>query len=128
MYLRFVVPVNDDESGREMGLFVAGGILENEGSMYEYEIKQRNRILSWFTKNLDVPNVQGSKSNYYSKPNAISWFRSSAAIHISKMREYSEILKAHDVPVKQLVTDRPGKIVYEGEFQIAAIPFNDTFN
>jgi len=65
--------------------------------------------------------------NDYSKPQAISWFRSSALKHISKMREYAEILQSHDVQVKQLVTERPGKIVYEDQYQIAAIPFQDTF-
>ena len=127
MYLRFVVPENDEESGREMGVFTAGGILNDNGKLYDYEIKLRKQILTWFTNNLEVPDVQASESNYYAKPTAISWFKSSAATHISKMREYIEILKAHDIHVKQLVTERPGKIVYEDEYQVAAIPFKDTF-
>ncbi|MBL4673323.1 MAG: hypothetical protein JKX81_13780 [Arenicella sp.] len=127
MYLRFVIPENDEESGREMGVFTAGGILNDSGQLYDYEIKIRKQILTWFTNNLEVPDVQASASNYYSKPNAISWFKSSASTHISKMREYIEILKAHDIHVTQLVTERPGKIVYEDEHQVAAIPFKDTF-
>lgn len=43
------------------------------------------------------------------------------------MREYAEILKSHGLEVKQLVTDNPGKIVYDDKYQIAAIPFKDTF-
>ena len=127
MYLRFVVPEKDEESGREMGIFVAGGILNDGGELYDYEIKLRKKILTWFSNNLKVPDVQASESNYYSNPNAISWFKSSAAVHISKMREYVEILESHDIQVKQLVTERPGKIVYEDEYQVAAIPFKDTF-
>ena len=127
MYLRFVVPENDENSGREMGIFSAGGILDDEGRLYDYESKIRNSILSWFSKNLDVPTVQASESNYYSNPNAISWFKASAIDHIAKMREYVEILKAHDAQVKQLVTERPGKILYEDEYQIAAVPYKDTF-
>lgn len=127
MYLRFVVPENDEDSGREMGIFVAGGILNESGQLYDYEINIRKSLMLWFTNNLEVPDIQASESNHYSNPNAISWFKSSAVKHISKMREYIEILKSHDVPVKQLITDRPGKILYEDEFQIAAIPFKDTF-
>jgi len=41
------------------------------------------------------------------------------------MRQYGQILEAHDYPIKQLVTDRPGKILYEDKFQIAAVPFGD---
>jgi hypothetical protein len=127
MYIRFVVPANDLESGREMGIFVAGGILSDDGHLYDYQIKHRKELMTWFTNNLEVPDAQASESNYYSKPQAISWFRSSASEHISKMREYAEILKSHDVQVKQLVTERPGKIVYQDKYQIAAIPFQDTF-
>ena len=127
MYLRFVVPENDEDSGREMGIFVDGGILNESGQLYDYEINIRKSLMLWFTNNLKVPDIQALESNHYSNPNAISWFKSSAVTHISKMREYIEILKAHDVPVKQLITDRPGKILYEDEFQIAAIPFKDTF-
>lgn len=127
MYIRFVIPENDSKSGREMGLFTAGGILVDNGELFDYEIKHRKELMKWFSKNLEVPDAQGSQSNYYLKPNSISWFKSSASLHISKMREYSEILKSHDIIIKQLVTDRPGNIVYEDEFQIAAIPFKDTF-
>lgn len=127
VYLRFVVPEVDEGSGREMGLFAAGGILSEEDKLYDHEIKLQKQILIWFENNLVVPDVQASESNYYSKPNAISWFKSDAIVHIAKMREYVEILKAHNMHVKQLMTERPGKIVYEDEFQVAAIPFKDTF-
>ncbi|WP_415891175.1 hypothetical protein ACMXYV_07590 [Neptuniibacter sp. SY11_33] len=127
MYIRFVVAEIDEDSGREMGIFTAGGILHEDGELYDYEIRHRKEILSWFSSNLNVPDVQASESNYYSKPGAISWFKSSATIHISKMREYVQILESHDVAVKQLVTERPGNVVYEDDFQVAAIPFKDTF-
>jgi hypothetical protein len=127
MYIRFIVQESDKKSGREMGLFSAGGILRDEGKLYDYEVKLRKQIMQWFSNNLKVPDVQASQSNHYTKPLAISWFKSSAKSHISKMREYAEILNSHDVHVKQIVTERPGKIVYEDEFQIAAIPFQDTF-
>jgi len=126
-YLRFVVPETDEGSGRAMGVFTAGGILYEEDKLYDHEIKLRKQILIWFGNNLEVPDVQASESNYYSKPNAISWFKSGAEIHINKMREYTEVLNSHDIQVKQLITERPGKIVYEDEFQVAAIPFKDTF-
>ncbi len=58
---------------------------------------------------------------------SISWFKHSATDHIDKMRQYAQILEAHDIYVNQMTTDRPGNIVYEDQFQIAAIPFNDTF-
>ncbi|TNF33270.1 MAG: hypothetical protein EP312_09675 [Gammaproteobacteria bacterium] len=127
MYIRFSVPVKDDKSGKEMGVFTAGGILSDSGNLYEHEMENRKNILNWFSKNLAVPDVQGSDSNHYTNPNAISWFKASATTHIAKMREYIEILRAHDIQVDQHQTERPGKILYEDSYQIAAVPFNDTF-
>ena len=42
------------------------------------------------------------------------------------MREYQRILEAHGIVVEMLVTQRPGYIVYEGAYQVAAYPFADT--
>ena len=46
--------------------------------------------------------------------------------HIGRMREYQRILEAHGIVVEMLVTQRPGYIVYEGAYQVAAYPFADT--
>lgn len=127
MYLRFAVNQKDKESGRNMGVFMAMDLLHEETALYEYEIALEEESYQWFKKNLKVPKVLSSSSNHYSKPGAISWFKSTANVHIEKMRQYVQILEAHEVMVSQIMTDRPGDIVYEDEFQIAAIPFNDTF-
>lgn len=127
MYIRFVVSQRDDESGQHMGVFMAMVKLQEEKVLYDYEIYLKEEIYQWFKKNLKAPRVQSSSSNYYTKPGAISWFKSTAKEHIGKMRQYVQILESHEVHVSQIMTDRPGNIVYEDEYQIAAIPFNDTF-
>lgn len=127
MYLRFVVSQKDKESGRNMGVFMAMDALHEEKALYDYEIELEEEIYQWFKKNLKVPKVLSSSSNHYSKPSAISWFKSTAKVHIDKMRQYVQILEAHEVIVSQIMTERPGDIVYEDEYQIAAIPFKDTF-
>ena len=42
------------------------------------------------------------------------------------MRECQRILEAHGIVVEMLVTQRPGYIVYEDAYQVAAYPFADT--
>lgn len=102
-------------------------MLYDNDSLYNYEEELEQKIYDWFKKNLKVPKVHSSNSNQYAKPLSISWFKSSAAEHIEKMRQYTQILEAHNVRVKQISTERPGKIVYEDDYQVAAIPFSDTF-
>jgi hypothetical protein len=62
----------------------------------------------------------------HGKPQAISWFKDTAIDHVAKMREVTSILQAHDVGVEMIKSQRPGYIVYEDQFQIAAYPFSDT--
>lgn len=125
MYIRFVVHKLDEDAFVEKGLFSAMGDLVYHDVLYKYEDKLRIEIATWFSKNLDVPEAFTSRKKI--KLKAISWFKESAKIHIDQMRAYAQILEAHDVLVKQIMTKKPGKIVYEDDFQIAAIPFSDTF-
>ncbi|MCP4268264.1 MAG: hypothetical protein GY777_22270 [Candidatus Brocadiaceae bacterium] len=80
----------------------------------------------WFYKNLKKPD-SFSKSN---KPNAhhhaISWYKDAAKEHIAKMYELPGMLEAHDVHVTVIRTERPGYIVYEDNFQVAAIAVKET--
>lgn len=110
-----------------MGLFMAMEELRDKNELYDYEEKLVSELHHWFDLYLEAPPIQASDSNYYSTPMAISWFKSSAEKHISKMREFGYILEAHDVFVTELRTERPGKILYEDRYQIAAVPFKDTF-
>jgi hypothetical protein len=36
------------------------------------------------------------------------------------------LLEHHGIATKKIRTDRPGYVVYEDAFQVAAVPFNDT--
>lgn len=122
-FIRFVIPNQDPSSQQKQGVFMAFSELIDEKSLYQWELDAHNDAQNWFRDNLLVPDVQSK----YEKPFAISWFKSTASEHIKKMRQLTEILTAHEYDVEQLVTTRPGKIVYEDRFQIAAIPFKDTF-
>ncbi|MGE0084514.1 MAG: hypothetical protein AB7S75_08835 [Desulfococcaceae bacterium] len=126
-YIRFAIHEKDDKSGREKGLFSAMSDLLFADCLYEYERELEQSLYSWFKKNLRVPAVLSSKSNHCKNVNAISWFKVSAKEHIDNFMQYARILEAHDVNVVRLLTDKPGTIVYEDDYQIAAVPFADTF-
>ena len=50
----------------------------------------------------------------------------SATDHIGLAREVVELLRQHDVVVETILTDRPGFLVFEDDFQILAEPFCET--
>jgi hypothetical protein len=126
LYVRFSVTEKDDISGIGMGLFTAMGLLRDKDVLLEHEIELYDSTLKWFARNLAVPKALAG-GNYHNRPGAVSWFKDSAAEHIDHMRRIAQILESHDIAVTQSSTTRPGKVEYEDQYQIAAIPFRDTF-
>ncbi len=126
MYLRLSVREKDNISGVGRGLFTAMGILNSKHVLLEYEAELYAETLRWFAKSLLVPKVL-SGGNHHNRPGAVSWFKDTATEHIYRMRQLAKILEAHGISVTQYATTRPGNIEYEDEYQIAAIPFRDTF-
>jgi hypothetical protein len=126
MYVRFVIHQNDPDSGRRQGLFQALTDLDREGVLEEHEIDLYDEVYDWFKGNLKKPRSFTRSSKPHAKKVALSWFKSSATEHIAKMRILSHILDAHGIAVDVLQTARPGYVVYEDEYQVAAEPFSET--
>ena len=80
----------------------------------------------WFDKHLEKPERFGKNWNRHEPGLGLSWFRDSASDHIGKMREFAELLRSLDVVVDELYSERPGKLLYEDEFQVVALPFSDS--
>jgi hypothetical protein len=88
MFLRFVVPEIDEDSGRELGIFQAIHKLRQSGALTHYEEQQDDVIGRWFDKNLKKPSrFTVAKPPFHNKKNrAISWFKDTAHEHVSRVR------------------------------------------
>ena len=126
MFIRFIIHAKDKDSGRRKGLFHAMLDLELAGRLLPHEQEQYDAIYNWFRKNLKKPRSFSRSSKPHAKNVALSWYKDSATVHIAKMHEVSRILDAHGIAVEVLHAERPGYIVYEDEFQVAAEPFRET--
>jgi hypothetical protein len=126
MFIRFVIHSNDPDSGRRQGLFQALADLEHRGLLVGHDQESYQEISDWFRKNLRKPRSFTRSSKPNAKNVALSWFKDSATHHIKKMHGLAQILIAHDVMVDVLRSERPGYLVYEDEFQVAAEPFGET--
>jgi hypothetical protein len=127
VYIRFVTGEIHDDTSYELGVFQVAHKLRRKGHLPKYEETRLTELLDWFNTNLKEPTrFTTSKPPYYRKRNrAISWFKDSAAEHISKLREVASILGQNDIHIEMIQTDRPGYIVYEDNYQIVAEPFSD---
>ena len=126
MFVRFVIHENHEDSGRRQGIFQAVSDLEHAGVLLQHEQQQYDEIYEWFRFNLKKPKSFTRSSKPHAKNVALSWYKDSAVEHIAKTQGLVEILRAHGVAVDFLRTDRPGYIVYEDSFQVAAEPFRET--
>ena len=125
-FVRFVVHGLDARSGRRQGLFQALAKLYDQDVLLSFERELYEETRAWFNENLERPEAFSRSGLRDSQGQAISWFKDSAGDHISRMRTMAAILEEHGVRVEMIQSDRPGYIVYEDEFQVAAEPFSET--
>ena len=125
-YVRFVTAIVDEYSGRRQGLFQAAGDLEDGKELRADEVAELRAIRAWFNENLEKPLRFSRSRRPGASAKAISWFKSSAVEHVSRMHAICRTLEEHGIQTEMITTARPGYIVFEDEFQIAAEPFAET--
>ncbi|HEX6961238.1 MAG TPA: hypothetical protein VF175_05180 [Lacipirellula sp.] len=126
MFVRFVIPARDDDSGRRQGLFQKAYALRRSNELSAHLQEQLDGALTWLDEHLKAPDrfTRGKRKN---EPGlAIGWFKASAHDHIAHMRTVCRVLNECDIATEMLTTDRPGYIVFEDAYQVAAAPFSDT--
>ena len=126
MYIRFVVDKLDCDSGKRQGLFQTIGELSEKKLLHKYEEDIVKEIRKWFSNHLEKPDSFTRSSTPHAINKAISWFKPTAKEHIDKMRQLTVIIEGHGFHVHVVSTDRPGYVVYEDEYQIAAEPYSET--
>ncbi|MHC4231724.1 MAG: hypothetical protein ACYTBW_03790 [Planctomycetota bacterium] len=122
-YIRFVIDKQDEDSQEPQGLFAAVYELKDSNQLSDEHQRQAKDVLRWFSKNLPVPNRFSRSSKQNAQCVAVSWFKPTALKCIERMKDLAGILYIYDIPTRIITTDRPGYVVYEDEYQIAAQPF-----
>lgn len=125
MYIRFVTNEISKESNQKLGVFHAIRYLRDDGELSDYEFSIASNLMSWFADNLESPLDWLNKQRLKKSDICISWFKDDAKIWISKTRELASILEAKDILVERLITKVPGKIIYEDDIQIFALPYQE---
>jgi hypothetical protein len=125
MFVRFVVTEREKRSDQPMGVFTALYALERNGQLAPHELAWFHQTEEWFDERLTRPDRLTRSSKPGARSLAITWLKASAVEHITRMRELVALLEYKDIAVEEQVTSKPGYVVYEDEYQVAAIPFGD---
>ena len=129
MFLRFVLPQINPDTGVKDGVFDAAYELRDRGQLPEHEEQELRRLLCWFGDNLNEPtrfNRTTSKGYYRRATKGISWFKPTAVEQIANMHRLIAILEENGHQVAMIKVRNPGYIVYEDEYQVVAELFSDT--
>lgn len=59
---------------------------------------------------------------------AVCWFRGDAGEAISRMWRVVGLVEREGVPVRVYRTTKPGVVICADDFQVAAVPWRDTFD
>jgi hypothetical protein len=117
IFLRFVENTNNKI---RPGIFkFAYELIESEPSL---KFEFLGEILIWFTKNLTPPD-----KFHKSGKEGICWYKNSSKLFISRMYELCYLLETFGLEWKCLSTHNPGKIIFQDQHQIVAIPYKETF-
>jgi len=126
IYVRFVTNRIDGSSLKRQGVFQAAADLIDSKLLPDDEAKELKELERWFDKNLRKPDRFARSRRSHPAPKAISWFKSSAMEYVERMHAMCRILNEHGVQTEMITSQRPGYVVFQDEFQIAAVPFRET--
>jgi hypothetical protein len=112
-YLRFCTDLRDSALPSAPGVFHAAESL----TLHSGATDRLKEVLDWFNLHLPVPRLRNAERL------AIFWFRAEHAEIIRRIWEIVKILRDHDIGVAMLRTNNPGRLCYQDQFQIAAIPW-----
>lgn len=129
MFFRFVIQRIDSDSLNRTGAIRAAHLLKGDSTLPDADREALESLLDWFDDNLPSParfNRTKSKGYYRRRAIGLSWLKSAAHDHLSRMRELCKILQRHGHFITLLKEARPGYVLYEDEYQVVAEPFADT--
>jgi len=124
-HVGFITARRHWSSGVPSGLFHSASALEDNADVPLADRRALDDIMVWFKVNLPVPDSFTVHEDQW-RTKGISWFRDSASEHISRMRGMAAILERNDVPTQMITAKVVGRIIYQDEFQVVAMPDDGT--
>ncbi len=120
MFVRFVVGTDAENFAWLNGIFTEAKFLSRREELFKYELDQLNSTFDWFNDHLPCPPFLSKLETGEWTREAVAWYRAEATHHIRRMWDIAAILRENGINVRLVTSEKPGKLVYEDEFQIVA--------
>ncbi|MER5934928.1 hypothetical protein [Streptomyces sp. NPDC002054] len=122
-YVRFQGTVRSPR-GHFPGVFALANGLARDGRLSEGQYRFWRAANDWYDAH--YPNPSDTDPAVYDperNPGAVAWFKTTAVHLIERVPGYLELLAAHGVPCERVESCDPGRIVYEDDVQVVAVPY-----
>ncbi|MEV8585729.1 hypothetical protein [Streptomyces sp. NPDC051180] len=121
-YVRFQSPHRNGR-GHFTGIFGLVNTLARQGRLTEQQESFRRAHNRWYDDAYTDPStVDPTVYDDAVNPGAMAWFKPSATHLIDRVPGYLAILAAHGVECLMVRSADPGRIVYEDDVQVVAVP------
>jgi len=114
-FLRFAALDQHPGSLRRRGIFSAAYKLRNAGQLDAASEERLGVLLEWFGNHLHAPSLDEER--------AVFLFKSSAAACMRHIWDLAHLLRDAGVWIEMQVVDKPGRVVFEDELQVAVVPW-----
>ncbi len=122
MYTRAVISAIDRDSYQRTGVLIAGHELLKTNWLDERNENCLRDLLGWFNQNIPIPRQRRWKTR------SIFWFKGYDGEWVDYFERLCRFMCRWYDRVEVLETRKPGYLIYEDDYQVAAIPFRDTFD
>lgn len=123
MFIRFATEFKNEYDEIETGVFQAAAYIRQRNiAVYDYDKKHITEIINWFNRYLNAPTRFSNAKRKNAANVSLSWFKSTATLHLQKMYEMKEIIERYGIVVTVIKRKNAGYIVYEDEYQVSTIP------
>jgi len=120
MYIRFVCAVAHPHADAELGIYRALSLVDLEAQpawlIEDYE--RAFRVL----RGLDVPPCVCAYCGTADGLHALCWLRAEHRARVRAFRHLSWVIGEMGLPMAEIVTRDPGRIIYRDEAQVVALP------
>ncbi|MEV5974086.1 hypothetical protein [Streptomyces sp. NPDC051921] len=110
--------------GHFPGIFALANTLAREGRLSEEQYRFWRSANDWY--DAAYPDPSATDPTVYDDalhPGAVAWFKPTATHLLDRIPGYLDLLAAHGVPCVRIESPDPGRIVYEDDVQVVAVPW-----
>ena len=120
MYIRFVCAAAHPHADAELGIYRAISLLDfdEQPAWLVEDYKRAFKVL----RKLDVPDCVASSSFTAEGLRALCWLRADHHARVDAFRHLAWVIGEMGLPVAEIATRDPGRIIYRDEAQVVAVP------